>query len=323
MQWYRKEDESVFLLSVIPVFMGAEIASQSAINSRLKSYTQSPYVASTISFLVGAVFLMVLTLISGQSLGVSLLIIRTHPWWMWLGGVTAAFALTTNVILFPILGSIQTSVLPIAGQLFMSLVIDQFGLFHAPVAHFTWLKFGGVIALFIGMLLATKMLRVHDKFEEKQRTSLSQVKWQFLGLMAGILLAIQSAINGYLGRVLQSPVHGTMISFVISFVLLLLLSLSIHQPLKQGVRRGVHALRHEWWIGIGGLLGSSYVFLSAWLVPILGTGRVIIIALFGQLLFSALIDQFGWLHADKNSMTRLQFLGLLVMLAGTIIINRS
>ncbi|WP_369404375.1 DMT family transporter [Secundilactobacillus collinoides] len=36
-----------------------------------------------------------------------------------------------------------------------------------------------------------------------------------------------------------------------------------------------------------------------------------------------MIDQFGWLHADKNSMTRLQFLGLVVMLAGTIIINRS
>nr|WP_048000658.1 DMT family transporter [Lactiplantibacillus herbarum] len=72
---------------------------------------------------------------------------------------------------------------------------------------------------------------------------------------------------------------------------------------------------------IGGLLGSSYVMLSAQLVPVIGTEKVIIIALFGQLLVSALIDDFGWLSAVKKPISRLQIWGLILMLIAIIVIN--
>ncbi|ARN96698.1 DMT family transporter [Levilactobacillus brevis] len=311
----------MLILALIPIAMGAGIASQSAINSRLKVYTRSPYVASTVSFLVGFIFLALLTWLSGQPLGISIVVVQQNPWWIWIGGVTAAFALTTNVLLFPILGSIQTSVLPIVGQIFMSLIIDQFGLFYSPLSRLTILKGLGVVVLILGMLLATAVLRVHDAFEQKTAATQRQLGWQILGVVAGALLAIQSAINGYLGTVLHSPIHGTMISFLIAFGLLLVVSLVSHQPIRQGLSTAVKAGKREWWIWLGGLLGSSYVLLSAWLVPILGTSQVIIIALCGQLVFSTLIDRFGWLRAVRHSVSRAQVIGLVLMLLGTILVK--
>jgi len=309
------------ILSLVPIIMGAGIASQSAINSRLKLHTTSPYIASMISFLVGFLFLTILTLSSHQSLGISLSNISNNPWWIWLGGFTAAFALTTNVLLFPILGSIQTSVLPIVGQIFMSLIIDQFGMFNSPLSKITFTKIVGVIILIVGMLLATKVIRVKDNFEQPEKKTLKNLGWQILGIVAGGLLAIQSAINGYLGVVLKSPVHGTMISFFIAFILLLILSITTKQPILKGIKTAAKQLKSEKWIWLGGLLGSSYVFLSAWLVPILGTGQVIIIALFGQLLFSTLIDQFGWFKSNVSQVSKLQMFGLAIMLAGTMLVK--
>lgn len=38
------------------------------------------------------------------------------------------------------------------------------------------------------------------------------------------------------------------------------------------------------------ILGAIYVLGCAWLVPQIGTGQVIVLVLFGQLFFSAIID---------------------------------
>jgi transporter family-2 protein len=305
----------------VPVVMGAGIASQSAINSRLKEQTHSPYVASMFSFLVGFLFLLLLTRLSQRPIGVPIKLISQQPWWLWFGGVTAAFALTTNVLLFPILGSIQTTVLPVVGQILMSLIIDQLGLFHSPKVPLNVIKLSGVIILILGMLLATKMIRRKDEFEQRVNKATSQRGWQILGVLAGALLAVQAAINGYLGAVLNSPVHGAMISFLIAFVILMVISLGTKQPILKGVTVAVHHTHKESWIWSGGLLGSSYVFLSAWLVPKLGTGQVIIIALFGQLVFSMLIDQFGWFKANVNRISRLQIIGAIAMLLGTVMVK--
>jgi len=47
--------------------------------------------------------------------------------------------------------------------------------------------------------------------------------------------------------------------------------------------------------------------LSAHLVPVIGTEKVIVIALFGQLLVSALIDNFDWFSVTKSPYLRWKF----------------
>ncbi|WP_048000317.1 DMT family transporter [Lactiplantibacillus herbarum] len=303
----------MLLLALIPILMGGGLAMQTAINSKLRQFVVSPYLASAVSFSVGAVFLIALTLFMGVSPLVSWSTITSNPWWIWLGGLLGVIGLTTNLLLFPRLGSIQTAVLPIFGQIVMGILIDQFGWFSSPRLPLTLVKVAGLLLVTLGMLIAS--LRWSRAAANQQANN--QWLWRLLGIGAGMLMATQTAINGHLGVVLDSSVHAAMISFTVGAVLLLIMVLALRLPLS-GLANAAHAGRSHWLIWLGGFLGAAYVFGSAWLVPQIGTGQVVVIALFGQLLFSALIEQLGWFEAKAQRVQFPRLIGLLLMFIGVV-----
>lgn len=310
------------VVSILPLVMGTFIASQTAINSRLTSFNHFPLVTSMVSFAVGSLFLAILTLGSGQGIGVGLGVVLSTPWWSWLGGLTAAFALTCNILLFKYLGSVETTLYPVIGQIIMSLVIDQFGWFGSLRQQMTWHKGIGALLLIVGLIVFINLLGFRRTVEEFDAKKSPQFGWPGLGILAGVALAIQNAVNAKLGQAFHSPLHASFISFFVSFILLFLFNLAcrvrilsvIHQTLTRQTRR-------EWWSWLGGLLGSSYVGLSSVLVPILGTGQVVILALFGQLVFSALIQQFGWFNSCTMKISRSQTIGTVIMFVGILMIK--
>lgn len=310
------------LIALLPFAMGIFIASQTAINSRLTSYNHLPLLTSTISFAIGSLFLAILTLCSGQGIGGSWGVVLSTPWWSWLGGFTAAFALTCNILLFKHLGSVETTLYPVIGQIMMSLVIDQFGWFGSLRQKMTWHKAGGVLLLIAGLLVFINLISFHRTVSELESKRSPQLGWQMLGIIAGIALAVQNAVNAQLGKAFHSPLHASFFSFTISFIVLFLVNL-IHQVNFFSVIRQtlVQQDRREWWIWLGVMLGSSYVGLSSVLVPFLGTGQVVILALFGQLVFSALIQQFGWFKSRVIKMNRVQGMGAALMFVGILLIK--
>lgn len=310
------------LVSILPLLMGVFIASQTAINSRLTSYNHLPLLTSTISFAVGSVFLAILTLCSGQGIGIPLGVVLKAPWWSWLGGLTAAFALTCNILLFKYLGSVETTLYPVIGQIIMSLVIDQFGWLGSLRQRMTWHKGGGALLLIVGLLVFINLLGFRRTVAEAGTKKSPRFGWPVLGILAGVALAIQNAVNAKLGQAFHSPLHASLISFSVSFILLLLFNLARRVRILTAVRQTLVQQPHrEWWIWLGGLLGSSYVGLSSVLVPILGTGQVVILALFGQLVFSALIQQFGWFNSRSIKINRSQAIGAVIMFIGILMIK--
>lgn len=306
------------IILILPIIMGIFIASQTAINSRLSQYTKLPLFSSTISFAIGAFFLLIICIVQKIPLNISFSIFQKAPWWAWLGGFTAAFALTSNILLFKHLGSIQATLYPVVGQIIMSLLIDQFGWFNSPVEKMNWLNIFGTILLIVGLVIFIN-LRASSK---NNNFSFANLMWQVIGITAGIALAIQNAVNGKLGSVLASPLQASLFAFTISFLVLLLINLLLRvKPTKVIFNVIKTSPKSEWWIWLGGILGSSYVALSALLVPSLGTGRVVIIALFGQLVFSALIQQFGWFKSIIHRITRSQIIGTIIMFIGIILIK--
>lgn len=308
-------------LFLIPVLMGLTVAAQTAVNSRLGKYTQTPFMASAISFSVGSLFLLVMMLVTRTSILIPLTTFTHNPWWLWIVGFTGAFGLTVNILLFPRLGSVQTAVLPIFGQIIAGVLVDQFGLFYSPISQITPLKLLGLILVLLGMLAAVVL---GNKNGSKTNTNQkgTQIFWQLLGIFAGLVIGFQTAINGRLGTVLHSPIKATFVAFLIGAIVLTIVTLLLGTPMR--VR--FHAINHgikkgEWWILIGGICGSLYVFFAAWLVPLIGTGSVIVIALFGQLFFSAIIDQLGMFYSVKRSMNLFKVIGLVVMLVGIVIIR--
>jgi len=303
----------MFLLALVPVLMGSGIAIQTAVNSKLRQYVISPYLASAVSFTIGALFLIILTLISGINPLIPESTVTSNPWWIWLGGLLGVIGLTTNLLLFPRLGSIQTAVLPLFGQIVMGVLIDQFGWFTSPKTALTSTKTICIVLVTVGMLIAT------GAFNKQQPTGNankeSKLLLQLAGIGAGFLMASQIAINGHLGLVLGSSLHAATISFTMGAVLLILLLVILRVPVKN-LGQAVKAGRSYWWMWVGGFLGALYVFGSAWLVPQIGTGQVVVIALFGQLVFSALIDYFGLFQSKVNRVSAARIMGLVLMFIG-------
>lgn len=66
----------------IGLFIGIILPMQTAINSKLRTFVQSPFTSSMISFTVGTIYLAVMTLISGKSLFVSAETFSDNPWWI-------------------------------------------------------------------------------------------------------------------------------------------------------------------------------------------------------------------------------------------------
>lgn len=308
------------LLILVPILIGVGVSSQTAINSRLRYYAKSPYLASAISFFIGTIFLLILTYLTLHTLTISKSVFTNNPWWIWIGGFTGAFSLTVNILLFAKLGSKQAAVLPISGQILASIVIDQFGLFDSPITKLSLLKFIGLILVLLGMLSIVDLFNFGKKDFNLEQKEPHQLSWQFLGISSGVLFAIQTATNGRLGTVLHSPIQAALITFSIGTILLIILSVITKAPILSLFNKKAHSSKLELWGWFGGIIGGINIVLIAWLAPLIGTGAVVVISLFGQLGFSILIDQLGLFKSEKILASRLQLIGVVIMLLGIVMI---
>lgn len=310
---------------LIGLGIGFGVPLQTSINSRLRDAFGSPFVSSFLSFLIGTVFLAVVTLLTGASLGVTGNLISTQPWWLWLGGVFGVIYLTSNILLFPKLGSVQTVIFPVLGQILMGLLIDNFGWFHAKVQALTVMRGLGALLVIVGVLVTVALpghlARHTDEFDSAAAAHQQSEKtlwfWRLWGVFAGMLSASQTAINGDLGLILHSAVKAAFISFFIGTVLLVIIVLGQHPYLTYHETRPIH----RWWMWLGGFLGSFFVLGNAYLAPTIGTGLAVVIVLVGLMGGSLLVDQFGWLGARRNPVSLVQIAGLIGMVVGVGLIR--
>ncbi|UYB45389.1 DMT family transporter [Lysinibacillus capsici] len=307
---------------LLAISIGAIFAVQTAINAQLRKFVISPFLASMISFAIGVIFLTITLVSSGSSLGIPLDLLLNQPIYIWLGGIGGAIAITTNILLFPKLGSVQTAILPIFGMTLMSMLIDHNGWFNSTQYSFGWNRIFGISLVLIGVFVATAIRRKKNEQYSPQinkERMLNQWIWRIVGILAGMLLAIQIAVNGQLGKVLHSSSHAALVSFFVGTITLIMIVglkdrsyTNIKEPFKQSA---------PWWIWIGGILGGSYVLINVFLVNQIGNGQTVVLALFGQITGSLLVQQFGLFNSIKNRIQPLQIIGLMVMIAGVILIR--
>lgn len=307
---------------LLAISIGAIFAVQTAINAQLRKFVISPFLASMISFAVGVIFLTITLVSSGSSLGIPLDLLLNQPIYIWLGGIGGAIAITTNILLFPKLGSVQTAILPIFGMTLMSMLIDHNGWFNSTQYSFGWNRIFGISLVLIGVFVATAIRsKKNDQYSPQitKERMLNQWIWRIVGILAGMLLAIQIAVNGQLGKVLHSSSHAALVSFFVGTITLIMIVglkdrsyTNIKEPFKQSA---------PWWIWIGGILGGSYVLINVFLVNQIGNGQTVVLALFGQITGSLLVQQFGLFNSIKNRIQPLQIIGLMVMIAGVFLIR--
>ena len=314
------------ITGLLGIGIGIGLAMQTAVNSRLRKFVVSPYLASMVSFVVGTLFLAITMLIIGEPLGITINIFVNEPIWIWFGGLCGVFFLTVNILLFPKIGSVQTTVLPILGQIIMGMLIDHFGWFHSMQQPFDSHRLLGVILVIAGVTFAVALQDVLSKrgtnIIQAPTTPKSQAKqwiWRFIGIGAGMLTSVQVAINGELGSVLNSPVRAAFVSFLVGTIILIAI-VGLKERTFSGLKN-TFKQKAPWWVWIGGILGGLYVLINVLLVGQIGTGQTVIIVLFGQVTGSLLVERFGLFGSTKNKITWVQIVGLILMVAGIIIVQ--
>lgn len=316
----------IFFLGILT---GAGLPVQTSINTILTRKVASPYNASLISFVVALFFLSCLLLLTGQNLFIPFDKIWHEPFWIWMGGLCGVVFLTGNILVFPRIGSVQTVILPVFGQILMGLIIDNFGLFHSEQSPLTFFRILGAVFVATGIVivsLAKGQRKTSSKnfiYKTDTKQKITALLWKIFAVSAGMLSATQTAINGYLANITVSPLKASLISFCTGIAVLMILCIILY--LKNFSQQ--HSILQEknqnqpWWIWTGGILGGIYILVNSYLSGIIGTGMTVILLLIGSTTGGLFIDHFGLFSSEKKPINIVKLGGIFSMLLGVAIIR--
>ena len=284
------EELRLLFLFILGIIAGMMVPIQTSINSRLGRFTESSFYASTISFFVGTLFLLILNIIFNiQMFSSSFYAGHSIDYHWWVGGLLGVCFLTGNLLLLPRLGAALTVVMTVAGQIIMGVIIDTLGLLGANQTSFTFLKGVGIIVLLFGILLMNH------------------------------IPPLQTTINSGLSKQMDSSLFAALVSFTVGTIALFILTIIFNRSLK--IKLSQHHLgRIKPLYFIGGILGVVFVTSNIILMPYLGAALTTIVAMLGQMIMGVIIDHFG-IGVPKNEMTFRKFIGLIAIAIGIVLLR--
>jgi len=140
---------SNLVLIILMAIGGVAVAVQPSINARLAEKTGF-LEAATVSFAVGTVVLLLVSLASGEG---SFRRIPDADWWQLTGGLFGAFFVAMTIVGVPRIGTTAVLALTIVSQLTAGMVMDHYGLFGMRGIPIDFKRMLGVTLLLAGVFL--------------------------------------------------------------------------------------------------------------------------------------------------------------------------
>jgi len=140
---------SNLILIILMAVGGAAVAIQPSLNARLAEKTGFLQ-AATISFAVGTLVLLLISLSSGHG---NFRRILEADWWQLTGGFFGAFFVTMTIVGVPRIGTTAVLALTIVSQLLAGLVMDHYGLLGMRVIPIDLKRLLGITFLLVGVFL--------------------------------------------------------------------------------------------------------------------------------------------------------------------------
>jgi len=144
--------------------------------------------------------------------------------------------------------------------------------------------------------------------------------WFFLllALLSGAILPVQAAMNNKLAEYAQNPVLSAFLSFLVGLLALMVYMLATGVPLNN-----LSALKNAPFVAwMGGLCGAFFVTAVIVVVPRLGVALTFSIIVAGQMLATLPIDHYGFLGTAVREINLPRLLGVVLVIAGVILIRR-
>jgi len=130
---------------------GAFMPLQAGINGLLAREISSTLTATTISFVIGAISLLLIMLYQRDTITLSSL--KNLSWWHWTGGLMGAFFVFTAAFAAPRIGALLFMGLVLAGQLTGAVLLDQQGWAGFREAPISLSKILGLMCILAGVWL--------------------------------------------------------------------------------------------------------------------------------------------------------------------------
>lgn len=303
----------MFLMYSLVLGIGLLMPVQASINSRLAVTLESPYRSALILFGTASLTLIILLLVSGDSLVPSQAHIESLPAWMWLAGFFTVSGTTLAIIVFPKIGSLNSVILPLLGQISMSLLVEHFGLFANAVSPVA-LRDLVLLAIFV---LGVYAVLAKDQQRPAHKTTLGI--YHLMAVLSGALMATQVTITASLGQALNNGRQAALVSFFLGFVLLFALNAYRDQtfnPFSQ-IRFSKIPLP----LYSGGLLQVGFLLGNALAVAQIGPAMMTLYSLLGRLVSGVAIDHYGWMHLDRRPIQGQQIIGLVIIVATVLLLG--
>lgn len=145
-----------YLLMFITFIVGTIIPVQAIVNARLGRQIGGALMGSLMSFFTGFICLLVLNLVVNKDAFVLNKFMNAGPWYVWFGGLIGAIFVGYITWINQQQGVALTFALVISGQLFISLLVDNYGWFGSAIRTITLEKILGVVLIIAGIILIKK-----------------------------------------------------------------------------------------------------------------------------------------------------------------------
>ena len=136
-----------------------------------------------------------------------------------------------------------------------------------------------------------------------------------IAFVAGATSSVQVIVNAQLRTYLVHPMQATFVSFVVGTLVSSVYCLILRSPWPSSMELA----RAPWWVWIGGLLGTLFVWSSIVVSPRIGVAALLCAVVAGQMLASLLIDHFGWMNATPFPVSSQRLLGATLVVIGAVV----
>jgi bacterial/archaeal transporter family-2 protein len=140
------------LYLLLAVAAGAMLPVQAGVNAQLARFVGGPVRASFVSFLVGTIALLLISIAIVKPLPSGSRLVGA-PWWVWVGGLFGGFYVVGVIVSAPRLGAVALIAAVIAGQTACSVLADQFGWVGFREHAATPGRLAGLALVFAGVAL--------------------------------------------------------------------------------------------------------------------------------------------------------------------------
>ncbi len=140
-----------------------------------------------------------------------------------------------------------------------------------------------------------------------------------LALLSGAALAVQVGLNNGLKERMGHPLPSALCSFATGTLALFTIVLA----LRPATPRLASFAGSPWWIWLGGVVGAAYITVTITYSGKLGAAGWLGVVVTGQILTSVVLDHYGLLGFKVHTVSPWRILGVVMLLAGAVIVLKT